>query len=54
MDRASVGIPYHYVLVGYYLATAVEQHGDAALGERLMQQVQQIARAAGLDQGRQG
>lgn len=54
IDRASVGIPYHYVLVGYYLATAVEQHGDAALADRIMQQVQSVARAAGLDQSRQG
>ena len=48
VDRASVGIPYHYVLVGYYLATALDQQGDHATAEHLLQQVQAMARAAGL------
>ena len=54
VDKASVGIPYHYVLVGYYLAAALEQHGDTATAQQLIQQVQKIAQAAGLDQAKRG
>ena len=48
VDRASVGIPYHYVLVGYYLANAVGQSGDTAFARRSMLTVEAMARAAGL------
>ena len=54
VDRASVGIPYHYVLVGYYLASALEQRGDHTTAESMMRVVQQIAHASGLDQAKQG
>jgi hypothetical protein len=40
--------------VGYYLATALDQRGDHATAERMMQEVQQIAHASGLDQAKQG
>jgi hypothetical protein len=53
VDRASVGIPYHYVLVGYYLATAEAQLGDKQAATALMQTVEQLARAAGLERGQQ-
>jgi hypothetical protein len=51
VDRASVGIPYHYVLVGYYLASQLEHRGDQTEAARVLLQVQQMARASGL--GRQ-
>lgn len=51
IDKASVGIPYHYVLVGYYLAGASGQRGDSATAALLMQQVQRMAHAAGLEKG---
>jgi hypothetical protein len=54
VDRASVGIPYHYVLVGYYLASALEQQGDKAEAERVLKQVQEMAQAAGLGRAQQG
>jgi len=54
VDRASVSIPYHYVLVGYYLANAVAQTGDRATAERIMREVEPMARAAGLERGQQG
>jgi hypothetical protein len=49
VDRASVGIPYHYVLVGYYLAAQLEHQGDQTQAARVLLQVQQMARASGLD-----
>jgi hypothetical protein len=53
VDRASVGIAYHYVLVGYYLAAAEAQIGDKTTADRILQQVQGMARAAGLDRAQQ-
>jgi hypothetical protein len=49
VDRASVGIPYHYVLVGYYLASQLQHDGDQAEAARVLLQVQEMARASGLD-----
>jgi hypothetical protein len=49
VDRASVGIPYHYVLVGYYLAAQLEHDGDKTDAARILLQVQEMARASGLD-----
>jgi hypothetical protein len=49
VDRASVGIPYHYVLVGYYLASQLQHDGDQAEAARVLQQVQEMAHASGLD-----
>ena len=54
VDRASVGIAYHYVLVGYYLANSAAQTGDRAAGEQVMRTVEPLARAAGLERGQQG
>jgi hypothetical protein len=54
VDRASVGIPYHYVLVGYYLANTLEQRGDHATAARLLRQVQEMAHAAGLESQSRG
>lgn len=54
VDRASVGISYHYVLVGYYLANAVAQAGDRPHADRIMQTVEQLAHAAGLERAQQG
>lgn len=52
VDRASVGIPYHYVLVGYYLANAIAQRDKATAGQ-IMKTVDQMARAAGLERSQQ-
>jgi hypothetical protein len=49
VDQSSVNLPYHYVLVGYYLANAVAQRGDRATAEQIMHTVQLMARAAGLE-----
>jgi hypothetical protein len=54
VDRASVGIAYHYVLVGYSLANAVAQIGDRAPADRIMRTIEQLARAAGLERAQQG
>ena len=54
VDRASVGIAYHYVLVGYYLANATAQLGDRNTAAQLMQTVDQMARAAALERSQQG
>jgi hypothetical protein len=53
VDRASAGIPLHYVLVGYYLANAMSQLGNRDLAASIMHTVEQMAHAAGLerDQG---
>jgi hypothetical protein len=48
VDRASVGIPYHYVLVGYYMASVLEQQGDRPTAATVLRQVQEMAQAAGL------
>lgn len=53
VDRASAGIAYHYVLVGYYLGEATAQLGDKATAARLMQTVQQMAHASGLERSQQ-
>ncbi|MGH7662653.1 MAG: hypothetical protein ACRENA_17260 [Vulcanimicrobiaceae bacterium] len=54
VDRASAGIPYHYVLVGYYLANAVAQEGNRPVADQIMRTVELMARAAGLERGQQG
>jgi hypothetical protein len=54
VDRASVGIPYHYVLVGYYLASVLEQQGDRPTAAGILRQVQEMAQAAGLGRAQQG
>jgi hypothetical protein len=53
VDRASVGIAYHYVLVGYYLANAVAQQEDQKTAGQLMHDVDLMARAAGLERSQQ-
>jgi hypothetical protein len=53
VDRASVGIPYHYILVGYYLANAAAQVGDRNTAAQIMQSVEQMAKAAGLTRSQQ-
>jgi hypothetical protein len=53
VDKASAGIAYHYVLVGYYLAAAVAQLGDKPTADRLMQTVGLMAHAAGLERAQQ-
>lgn len=53
VDRASVGIPYHYVLVGYYLANATAQMGDKTAAAQIMQTVERMARASGLERSQQ-
>ena len=50
----SVGIAYHYVLVGYYLANATGQLGDRNTAAQIMQTVDQMARVAGLERSQQG
>jgi hypothetical protein len=54
VDRASVGIPYHYVLIGYYLSEALEQQGDHPEAQLVLKQVQEMANAAGLGRTQQG
>jgi hypothetical protein len=54
VDHASAGIAYHYVLVGYYLGAVTAQLGDKAAAGRLMQTVDLMARAAGLERSQQG
>jgi hypothetical protein len=54
VDRASVGIPYHYILVGYYLANATAQSGDRNAAAQLMHTVELMAKAAGLARSQQG
>ncbi len=54
VDRASVGIAYHYVLVGYYLGNATGQLGDRNTAAQIMQTVDRMARAAGLERSQQG
>ena len=54
VDRASAGIVYHYVLVGYYLGNAVAQLGDKSTATSILQQVEQMARAGGLERSQQG
>ncbi len=49
VDRASVSIVYHYVLVGYYLANAVGQLGNRPLADQIMNRVEAMARASGLE-----
>jgi hypothetical protein len=49
VDQASVNIPYHYVLIGFYLANALAQRGDRATADQIMHTVEQMAHAAGLD-----
>ena len=53
VDRASAGIPIHYVLVGYYLAAASAQRGDKSTADRLMHTVEQMADAIGLQRNQQ-
>jgi hypothetical protein len=54
VDRASANIAYHYVLVGYYLANVLAQRGDRTASDKLMQTVQLMAHAAGLDRTSNG
>ena len=49
VDRASAGIPLHYVLVGYYLANALTQLGNKDLAASIMHTVEQMAHAASLE-----
>ena len=44
VDRASVGIPLHYVLIGYYLGNALIQRGDRAAGEPVLHTVDLMAK----------
>jgi hypothetical protein len=53
VDKASVGIAYHYVLAGYYLGAAVAQLGDKATADRIMHTVEQMAHASGLERSQQ-
>jgi hypothetical protein len=46
IDRASVSIPYGYLLTGAELADALRMHGDTARARRVTDEVRGVARAA--------
>jgi hypothetical protein len=54
VDRASVSIPLHYVLVGYYLGNALLQRGDRAAADPVLHTVDLMARAAGIERSGAG
>ena len=54
VDRASVSIPLHYVLVGYYLGNALVQRGDRAAADPVLHTVDLMARAAGIERSGAG
>ena len=49
VDPASVNIPYHYVLVGFYLGSTLTQRGDRLIADPIMHTVELMAHAAGLE-----